>query len=92
MFGSKKQEPNYKIELGSKVKDKITGFTGIVIHRTQWLHNCNTYGLKPQELKDGKPIDVVCFDEPQLEVVEEEVIEKKRKTGGPCETPQRTNR
>jgi len=82
----------FKVPLGCRVKDKITGFEGIVISRSQWLNNCNTYGVKPSKLKDDKPIDTQWFDEPQLKIVEEDVFKPKQKTGGPCESVNRTNR
>lgn len=58
------------IELGSKVRCKVTGFTGIAIARTQWLTGCMRITVQPQELdKDGKTRDTGCFDEPMLEVL-----------------------
>lgn len=92
MFRSKKKAPEFKFELGDKVKDTMTGFKGIIVYRTQWIHNCNVYGVKSQELKDGMPRDNAQFDEPQLELVKEKVIEKSRETGGPCESMNQSNR
>lgn len=86
------KEPEFKYALGDEVKDQITGFSGILVCRTQWIHNCNTYGVKPPELKDGVPQEVQYFDEPQLEVVVKEVIKPKRDTGGPSKAISRTNR
>ncbi len=92
MFGSKKKQPNFKLDLGDNVEDLISGFKGIVIARHQWLHNCNTYSVQPQQLKDGKPVERSSFDEPQLKIVEKKVIKKlKKKTGGPCENVSPTN-
>lgn len=83
MFGSKK-EPEFKFNLGDKLRDKITGFEGIAVGRHQWINNCNTYSIKPQMLKDGAPQDSHSFDEPQLDLVEEKAIpDINRKTGGP---------
>lgn len=73
----------FMFELGSRVRDKITGYEGIIICRAQWLNNCNTYSVKRTELKDGLPQDSVSFDEPQLELVEEDVVSSSRNTGGP---------
>jgi len=61
-----------EVKLGSKVKDKITGLTGIAVARTCWLHGCVRVTIQPQELKDGKPLDNYTVDEPQCEVIEEE--------------------
>ena len=40
------KNPDFKLFLGDKAKDLITGFEGIIIARTQYLTNCNTYGIK----------------------------------------------
>ena len=91
MFG-KKKEPEFKFNLGDEAKDVITGFTGIITCRTQWLNNCNVYGLQPQKLKDGKPLEKSYFDEPQMELVEKKVHKESRKTGGPAHGAVQTNR
>ncbi len=91
MFGTRK-EPEFKFNLGDKVQDTITGFTGIVTLRSQWLNNCNTYGVQPTELKDGSPQDRQHFDEPQLALVEEKVVSESRTTGGPERHVPATNR
>jgi len=57
------------IELGSIVKDKITGFTGIAMSSTTWLFGCVRIHVEPQELHDGKPIAMQVFDEQRLEIV-----------------------
>ena len=82
----------FKIELGAKAKDKITGFEGIIVVRCQWLNGCNTYGIKPQKLKDEKTIDTTYFDEPQLIVINKKEVTGKRSTGGPCQSPTQPNR
>jgi hypothetical protein len=79
------------IKLGSKVKDSITGVTGIAIARTEWLNGCARISIQPQELKDGKPVEVTCVDEPQIEVIEPDNPATKGRrtdTGGPQNDPQ----
>ena len=85
---------DFKFDLGVPVRDKITGFEGVVVFRSQWLHNCNTYGVQPTELKDGAPQKREIFDEPQLELVSAEPAfeESKKKTGGPTADIPQTNR
>jgi heat shock protein HspQ len=56
----------FKFELGSLLKDEITGFEGICYNRSEWFYNTNVYGLKPITLKDGKIEEVEHFDEPQV--------------------------
>jgi len=85
-------DSNFKFGLGDKVSDTITGFKGIVVRRTQWLNNCNTYGVQPVKLKEGMPQDAQNFDEMQLAVVEEKVHKEHRSTGGPDrDVPSTTN-
>jgi hypothetical protein len=58
------------IKLGSIVKDRISGFTGVVTSRTEWLYGCVRLGVNPQELdKDGKHLEGRTFDEPQMEFI-----------------------
>jgi len=60
-------------KLGVKAKDKITGFEGVITTRCEFLTGCNRYCLQPTELRDGKPIDSLYFDEAQIEVIGEGV-------------------
>ena len=85
-------EPNFKMNLGDVVKDKITGYKGVVVCRSQWIHGCNTYGVTSQELRDGKPLERQHFDEPQLEVVKDRVVKPQGNTGGPEKIISQTNR
>lgn len=85
------------IELGSKVKDKVTGFEGIAIGETRWLHGCLRYTVQPQDRdKDGKIKESNSFDEPQLTVLQgpektkvTETPRAARMTGGPAPEPAR---
>lgn len=71
-------QPTFRYELGDKVKDRITGMTGIVISRSEHLFGCERYWIEPQELKDGKPVDGRWFDQDSLELVEAGVIKRTR--------------
>ena len=79
-----------KIKLGQKVKDKITGYEGIVVVKTDWIHGCTRFGVKSQSLKDGKPIDMEWFDEPDLEVVKDVKKTKVKPRHGPRSDPTRS--
>jgi hypothetical protein len=77
-----------KIALGDVVRDTITGFQGVAIGITHWLHGCGRVVVQPQDLKDGKPIDAMTFDELQLEIVAKgkhapKPLPKSEPTGGP---------
>ena len=79
----------FKFNLGDRLKDRVTGFEGIVMSRTEWLTGCNTYGLKSQVLKDGLPTDSQWVDEVQLDKVDRgvNIVKAKKPLGGPQETP-----
>ena len=64
----------FKLKLGDEVKDVLSGFQGVITNKSHWLFNMDTYGVKPRELKDGKPVDSMVFDEERLEIVQEGVI------------------
>ena len=50
MFSWNSKDPGFKFNLGDRVRDEITGFEGVVVVRSQWLNNCNTYGVQPTKL------------------------------------------
>lgn len=91
MFGKKE-----KIELGDEAKDKITGYSGIVVAITEWLHACRRITIQPKEMKDGQPAGNYTFDEPQVELVQKKgyLVPKQEpgaKTGGPSIEPTRAS-
>src|ERR1700761_3208906 len=52
------------IKLGQTATDTITGFQGIVLSRTLFLHGCCRVRIQPEGLTgDGKPKDDAVFDE-----------------------------
>jgi hypothetical protein len=57
-----------EIQLGSLVRDRISGQEGIAASRTVYLYGNARIGILPQESKDGKPAEVFWIDEPQVEV------------------------
>lgn len=69
------------IELGDKVKDKITGFEGIVDATTRFLSGCVRVLVVSPKLKDGSPVDH-WFDEDRLELVSKSNLTKKEETTG----------
>lgn len=45
----------FAFQLEESVKDRITGFEGIILGRTQYSTGCNQYGVLPTKLnKDGE--------------------------------------
>ena len=77
-------------KLGVEVKDKVTGYKGIVIGRTEWQTGCNTYGVKSQTLNNGAPADSQWMDEMSLEKISDGInVKKDVRKGGPQITPKR---
>ncbi len=77
------------INLGDKVRDRVTGFTGIVTSRTVFLNGCVQYGIKSDKLVNGKPVDAEWVDEAQIQMIKKGAVlaEMERSTGGPQEHP-----
>lgn len=75
-----------KIELGDKVKDTVTGFTGIAVARTTWLYGCDRILVQPLVDKDGKIPEDRAFDEMGLSIIKVGAVNKskppKKTTGG----------
>ena len=92
-----------EIELGSKVKDTITGLVGIATARCLYIHGCDHIGIQPPaDQKTGKVPSLVWVDSPQVETLK---INRNRKwrrrsipnapplrSGGPGEHPNKGSR
>ena len=55
------------IELGQKVKDKVTGFTGIATAKIEYLNGCVQFQVSPKvspknSFQEGKYIDIEQLD------------------------------
>lgn len=79
-----------QIAIGSEVKDKATGLTGIVIERTFYMNGCIRYGVVPEKEKGslitGNP-DMAYIDQGRLEVIGDGLAAKPvsvKAPGGPA--------
>jgi len=65
-----------KINLGDTAKHVITGFTGVVVARVEYLTGCSQLCLQPQglTLDKGDVYDSRYFDEPYVDVVARETV------------------
>lgn len=72
-----------EIALGTKVKCKITGFTGIATAKVEYINGCKQYAVRGPVGKDGKMPEVEYIDHEQLEVIGKGVTIKPNPTGGP---------
>lgn len=81
------------MELGSLVRDQITGFEGVVTARTTYLNGCERISVQSKTLNDGKVIPEECFDIQQLDIVEDSNREEvaNEEVGGPRAVPPRRN-
>ena len=78
------------VHVGDIAKDSITGFQGVVICESKWLHGCRRITIQPEALdKDGKVKDHASFDEPQLVLVRSAKHPTTARTGGPRPEPMR---
>ena len=64
-------------KLGKIAKDKITGFSGVITARCEFLTGCNRYCIQPTELKDGRPNEGIYFDEAQIEILGDGISEEE---------------
>jgi hypothetical protein len=76
------------VPLGARVKDLISGFTGIATGRTEYLYGCTQICVLPERLGEkGERIEGEWFDEQRVEVVEERAIPvstySSAESGGP---------
>lgn len=77
------------MKLGDLIKDRLTGFTGVMVAETRWLNGCVRIVLHPTKLsKDGQPGLDHTFDANQCEVVKAEFFktseaENVKRPGGP---------
>jgi hypothetical protein len=80
-----------EIDLGDEVKDRVSGFKGIVVAVTDYLNQCRKATVQPKCDKDGKFPDAWSLDISSLDLVKKgaglkkERAEKSKKygTGGP---------
>jgi len=79
----------FKHELGTRVKDRVSGLVGTIVGRTEWLYGCRRYSVQPDGVKDGKPFESIGFDEDALAPLTEGIPGTVKQTGGPQPEPGR---
>lgn len=63
-----------EIKLGDEVKDKISGFQGIVTADALFVAGCRRIRVQSQKLHDGEPVKGHWFDEPNLQMVKKNAL------------------
>ena len=64
----------HKYNIGDRLQDKVSGYTGIVSGITKYATGCIHYGLAAEHVKENKIPDWQWFDEGQLKLVKESVV------------------
>ena len=64
--------------LGKEVRDKVSGFQGIVVAVTKWLYSCIRVNVAPKTKKDGTLQESQGFDIDQLEIIGDGVCKDKK--------------
>jgi len=81
----------FKFNLHQIVKDKVTGFIGVILGRSEYATGCRQYGVAPQKMtKDGKLPEWEWFDETRLELTGK-TIASLTQLGGPSPRPPSKN-
>ena len=93
-----KQPEPFVFELGDQVRDVVTGITGIVTGRSQWITGCNSLGISRPLDEKGEVRELHWCDEMRCRSEGEAIGElpgvlgaprEAARTGGPQPTPQR---
>jgi len=71
------------VNLGDRVKDTVSGFSGIAVAKVSYLHGCTRIGVQAPTKNNKKPEDPQYFDEPQLKIVKRKALDiGNNKIGG----------
>lgn len=76
-----------EVELGSKIKDEVTGFKGIATARCEYMNGCIQYEITPTQLKDGVPQKVYWIDKQRIILLIKKESSEKKRPGGPANHP-----
>ncbi|MFH0821261.1 MAG: hypothetical protein V2B18_00790 [Pseudomonadota bacterium] len=80
----------FAFELGQTVKDKITGYTGVVMARIEYFTGCLHYGIQPKKVtKDGRVPEWEYIDQSRLVLVEGKgpFVDRRERRSGPFQNP-----
>lgn len=74
-------------DLGSTLRDTVTGFEGVATGRVEYINGCVQYAIAPPVDKDGKLQDAHYFDAQRLRLVGAVVDVPASPTGADTNTP-----
>ena len=72
-----------RIGLGDHVRDTITRIEGVVTCVVFWQYGCIRCNVQPTKLVDGKVVEQLTLDEPQLEIIRRSGEEPPKAKHGP---------
>ena len=72
-----------KENLGKQAIDKVSGFKGTITAVVYYLNGCTQYGIVGKVGKDNKTAEAEYFDSQQVEIGDESIKNKPKRTGGP---------
>ena len=74
----------FKFDFNQLVEDKVTGFKGIILGRTEYATGCVQYGVCPNNLTaEGKVPEWHWLDGNRIQTLNEK-IDIEKESGGPC--------
>lgn len=62
------------VKLGQKIRDTVTGLTGIAVSVHSYLQGCRRITIQPPMAADGKVPDSYTVDEPQVEIIDDGIM------------------
>jgi hypothetical protein len=73
-------DPFMGMDLGDEVVDRITGFTGVVMAKIQYLTGCDQMQVQPKAESSMKLNDSLWFDVERLQLLSSGVVKVKAPT------------
>lgn len=78
------------IKLGNKVRDTISGFSGVAAGRAEYMYGCNQILISPDRTgENGAAIDSQWFDEQRVETVDFRPVAVSEESSATAGGPQR---
>ena len=84
-------DPFCGIAMGDKVKDTLSGFTGVVLARCEHITGCNQIFILPKSDKENEIKDGIWFDIERIEKITDRAVQLgARRTGADIPAPRAT--
>lgn len=75
------------MKLGDKVRDRITGYEGVVTGKAEYITGCKQLLVTSQQLKTDGDSTAQWIDEVRLTMVAPDIIPMLHAAGGPSDGP-----